>query len=378
MPRERREIPWLKVRDGVYYVYWYDKASNRTKRISLNTRESVEAQASYAAFLSGGHEIFGSGRQLQLGVATALDQYLREHVAEKVISKGRTESVAALLKQWFKNTAFQDVDIPASRAYTEARMSGKLVAPGKGIRKGRGGHAVSGSTARRELGLLVAAANHAARWKRIGPKASPPTPMPSIELPPDGTHREVYLTKPELELAISSLNPLIASGDDGAKAALRLQDFIQITYGSAARRRSVERLTRFQVNLRFGTINLTSPRETPLELASKKRRPVVPISAKMRPIIERRMIEAEAAGVEWLWLTPTSMYRVFAEHLTAIGLAKKAFPHVLRHSRATHLLQAGVPIFHVAKLLGDTIATVERVYGHHIPADLALALAEDM
>jgi integrase len=34
-------------------------------------------------------------------------------------------------------------------------------------------------------------------------------------------------------------------------------------------------------------------------------------------------------------------------------------------SRATHLLQAGASIYDVAKLLGDTTATVERVYGHH-------------
>ena len=40
-------------------------------------------------------------------------------------------------------------------------------------------------------------------------------------------------------------------------------------------------------------------------------------------------------------------------------------PHVLRHSAATHMVMAGVPIAEVARMLGDTIATVEKVYGHH-------------
>jgi integrase len=41
-----------------------------------------------------------------------------------------------------------------------------------------------------------------------------------------------------------------------------------------------------------------------------------------------------------------------------------AAPHKLRHSYATHLLEAGTPIHHVAELLGDTVATVEGTYSH--------------
>lgn len=41
-----------------------------------------------------------------------------------------------------------------------------------------------------------------------------------------------------------------------------------------------------------------------------------------------------------------------------------AHPHRLRHSYATHLLEAGTPIHHVAELLGDTVATVESTYAH--------------
>lgn len=41
-------------------------------------------------------------------------------------------------------------------------------------------------------------------------------------------------------------------------------------------------------------------------------------------------------------------------------------PHRLRHSYATHLIEAGVPIAHVAELLGDTVAVVESTYSHVI------------
>ncbi|MGH9287514.1 MAG: tyrosine-type recombinase/integrase [Acidimicrobiales bacterium] len=43
-------------------------------------------------------------------------------------------------------------------------------------------------------------------------------------------------------------------------------------------------------------------------------------------------------------------------------------PHRLRHTYATHLLEAGTPIHHVAELLGDTVATVEGTYSHVLRA----------
>jgi integrase len=39
-------------------------------------------------------------------------------------------------------------------------------------------------------------------------------------------------------------------------------------------------------------------------------------------------------------------------------------PHRLRHTYATHLLEAGTPTHHVAELLGDSVATVEASYSH--------------
>jgi integrase len=45
-----------------------------------------------------------------------------------------------------------------------------------------------------------------------------------------------------------------------------------------------------------------------------------------------------------------------------------AHPHRLRHSYATHLLEAGTPIHHVAELLGDSVATVEATYSHVLRA----------
>ena len=41
--------------------------------------------------------------------------------------------------------------------------------------------------------------------------------------------------------------------------------------------------------------------------------------------------------------------------------------HVLRHTRATWMMQAKVPIWEAAGFLGMTTKTLEKIYGHHDP-----------
>jgi len=52
----------------------------------------------------------------------------------------------------------------------------------------------------------------------------------------------------------------------------------------------------------------------------------------------------------------------------------KASPHVLRHTAATWLVMDGVPLREVARLLGNSEAMVEKVYGKHSPDYLRRAV----
>ena len=51
----------------------------------------------------------------------------------------------------------------------------------------------------------------------------------------------------------------------------------------------------------------------------------------------------------------------------AAGLAKDVIPHVLRHTAATWLMQAGCDMWEAAGFLGMTVQVLEDVYGHHHP-----------
>jgi integrase len=354
MPRKRRDIPWLEWRNEIAYVCWYVEARKRTERLSLRTTDQMEAQKRYAAFLIEGHDVLAGKPRGSSGITVgqAIDDYCREHVASKVVDKARILVVVGQLKAWFGDRELKSIDIPASRTYVEARRQRSLT----GTPHSR---AACDGTISRELSILKAVAKHAMRWKRILPNDMPVIETPSTFVLDPITENE-WLTKDELRRAIDN-----AKGD--------LKHFIIITYDTGSRRRAVERLRRSQVDLQNSRVNLRGPDEDENQRRSKKRRPVVPISNFARPSYEALLMTTPN---QWLFGAPVNWYRLFRKNMEAIGLGHKRNPHILRHSRATHLLQDGVNIYAVAKLLGDTVATVEKVYGHHSSEYLAEALKE--
>lgn len=269
-----------------------------------------------------------------LAVDQALDDYWREH-ASRCADPVRQENAIRHLKSFFGDMPLDDIDIPKGRAYAEARRAG-VIGGGRRTKSPEG----SDSTIRRELNVLIAASNHAKKWRRTVVGVS-------IELP---TERRLgqddqapYFSKAEVETLL-----MMADGD--------LHHFIALAYYTGARRASIEDLTRSQVKWDQKRILLMKPGK----VATKKRQPIVPILPEMEAALQALF----AHGHERLFAT-TDFYRPFRRLCHELGFGERDNPHLLRHSRATHLLQAGVSLYTVARLLGDTFKTVESVYGHH-------------
>ncbi len=63
-------------------------------------------------------------------------------------------------------------------------------------------------------------------------------------------------------------------------------------------------------------------------------------------------------------LTTRSIGRLLAKHLKSAGLDPRTSPHTLRHSFATHMLDAGADIRGVQELLGHKSLATTQVYTH--------------
>ena len=332
MSRPKSEIPRLDQRaNGKWYVNWYDPGRKRTMRLSLRTRDIDEAKARFASFLVDGGDIVRGAAILRLSVTSAVEQYLKEHADVNCADPDRQHDIGTHLMGFFGETAVADVDIPLSRAYAKWRGA----AP---------------ATVKRELCMLVAAANHAARWNRL-----PKDQLPTVEYPAVPKSEIAFFTPEEI-------------GELMRAASDRLRAFIVLAYFTGARRKSIETLEIDQVKLERRAIHLHMDGEK----QTAKRKAIVPINDACIREIQMLMVVSDT---KYLFGKPTKFYRPFRKLCERLGYEGRANPHLLRHSRATHLLQAGQDIFKVAGLLGDTVTTVQNTYGHHTPEHAATAVA---
>lgn len=358
MARSRGNSIRFFYRRGVLNASWYAPALKRVRTISLRTSDPAAAYV----MLQVKKEQLGirdeMAREFEkplppmrpegpLSVRQALVDYYHEHVlgSGKVVDSVRQEQAITHLNTGFRNTLLRDVDIPACRAYRDARRSGRI---GGRSRYSSERRRACDATIRRELAVLRAAANHALRWKRTSPNE-----MPTFELP-SGARRAV-------EKAFFTQNQVATLFFEAPDAFTR--DMTLLCYYLGARYNAVFDLLASQVHLDRNVpfIELGKPGE----LATKKAKPKVPIFPQILGAVARRLAAALQNGGR-LFGEKRDFYAAFTKLCGRLGFSPSN-PHALRHSRATHLLMAGVSPYKVAGLLGDTVSTVERVYGHHSP-----------
>jgi site-specific recombinase XerD len=175
-----------------------------------------------------------------------------------------------------------------------------------------------------------------------------------------------YAKKPRILPAVLSqaeVARLIASAVDDRFAAL-----LQIAYGCGLRISEVTRL-------RIGDID-AARRLLHIRGGKGGKDRLMPLSSVL---LERlRNYWRKHRPSDWLFpgqkrgcpLSIGQVQRLFRLTLAASGVAKKARMHTLRHSYATHLLEAGVDLPTLQRLLGHNQMSTTTLYIHLQQADL--------
>ena len=323
---------------GLYEVRW--TINGRSKRLSTKTADMQEAQRFLASWILDTRKSPAS-----VDTKSILTSYREEHVEEQVIDKRRIDDCFRPLYAEFGDLMPQELTCDRVAKYKVNRKNGTH------------GRAVTDSTIRRELVALKAALNHAVKQKRVNP-----SDVPAISLPPEAPSRDFWLNEAEEHAFV-----LLAAQTSVIRLS-RIHRFVVLALETAARRKSIETLRWEQVDLLAGVIRFDKDGKR----IKKKRRVAVPISDRLRPILERAYQERTS---EFVLDTPYSVQHHF-EALTArasqrIGLKFTNLTiHDLRRTWATLAARAGVNLFQIAGVLGDTVTTVEKAYAHHCPDHL--------
>lgn len=157
-------------------------------------------------------------------------------------------------------------------------------------------------------------------------------------------------------------------GDD--PLSLRNRAILEVFYATGARVSEVCSLKTHDINLIERTIKLSGKgskqRMTPLGAAA------VETLAAYIDGLRSVFLSPQAGGDSgWLFLSRTgrrllreNVFRVVKKAALKAGIVKNVYPHLLRHSFATHMLEGGANLRAVQILLGHSFLETTEIYTH--------------
>jgi len=191
-------------------------------------------------------------------------------------------------------------------------------------------------------------------WVRTNPAKPLRGPKRARKLPK-------FLTGEEIGRLLAAPQPKAAGG-------LRDRAILELMYSAGLRVRELVGIDDTDVDLRGGTVRVRGKgRRERLGIVGRHAQRAIEAWIASRP----RVKSPAVARVQPLFtnrfgtrLSVRGVARLLEKHLLTAGLVGRASPHTLRHSFATHLLDAGADIRSVQELLGHKSLVTTQIYTH--------------
>ncbi len=180
-----------------------------------------------------------------------------------------------------------------------------------------------------------------------------------LESPKLFKHLPEYLTQAEAEQLLKAPN---ARKEQGA----RDQAILELMYATGLRASEVVGLKVQDVNLNEGILRAFGK-------GGKER--MVPLGRMARESVKRYLERVRAAWAnpaetalfvtrQGSGMTRQLLWQLIKKYAKEAGITKKIYPHALRHSFATHLLERGADLRVVQELLGHADISTTQIYTH--------------
>lgn len=163
-----------------------------------------------------------------------------------------------------------------------------------------------------------------------------------------------FLTKEELTYFLNSINTNTRKG-------IRNYTLISIMYDSAARASEI-------INVKVNDLNLNNNPSISLYGKGKKYR-TIPITENSKELLIKYIELEKLNNFSYLFsgsksnkATPKMISHIIKKYAKLSNISKNIHPHSLRHTRAVHLLEAGIPLVYIRDILGHESVTTTEVY----------------
>lgn len=342
MARPRFDSPRFRLirRGARFYVRWWTDGA--WQRVSTSTDDPAQAARYLAQFSAGAAQAPAPAVPT---VGHILDAYLADR-KPRVAAYATLEAAAKALRRHLGDLEPAHLGTTQSRLYLRRRRTeGHMVGPADAKRR----KTTADGTVARELVTLRAALRWAVQAGWIAT-------APHIETPKAAPARDRWLTREEAAKLLAACK------------APHLRLFAALALYTAARSQAILDLTWPQVDLAAGIITYGAG-------TGNKRRSVVPIAAALAPYLaDARRAATVARVIEFGGDPVASIKTGFRAACRRAGLLGVT-PHILRHTAATWMAVAGVPMAQIARFLGNSESMVEKVYAKHSPDYLRAAAA---
>jgi len=199
-------------------------------------------------------------------------------------------------------------------------------------------------------------------WFRfmVGEGHLPDDPGREIEIP------RTWRTLPEV-LSVAEVESLLAAPDPDQPMAWRDRALLEVAYGTGIRVSELVGLAPGDLWFDEGLVRVVGKgdKERLIPIGRRAVGAAAVYQREVRPTLDRGRSQGRFfLNVRGGPLTRVGAWGIVKKHASRAGIGKRVSPHTLRHSFATHLLEAGADLRALQEMLGHADLSTTQIYTH--------------